>query len=129
MQREAPPEEQMGAPEVPLRIRFEVSTRRLTPALPPLSDQAVRRRRAPLRQSPLATSGLSAFVIVSWCRPDGQLMQPSGQHLELLVCAKFVQAVNADLNRLNVVVRDTVDVFGVTHMIVSVHYGASCEFQ
>jgi hypothetical protein len=42
-------------------------------------------------------------------------MQPSGQHLELLVCAEFVQAVNADLNRLGVVGGDIVDVFGVTH--------------
>jgi hypothetical protein len=30
-----------------------------------------------------------------------------------LVCAEFVQAVNADLNRLGVVVGDIVDVFGV----------------
>jgi hypothetical protein len=42
-------------------------------------------------------------------------LQPSGQPFELLVCAEFVQAVNADLNRLGVVVGDTVDVFGVTH--------------
>jgi hypothetical protein len=65
----------------------------------------------------LAPSGLSVFVfvIVSRCRPDGQLLQPSGQQLELLVCAEFVQAVNADLNRLGVVVGNTVDVFGVTH--------------
>jgi hypothetical protein len=42
-------------------------------------------------------------------------MQPSGQHFEVLVCAKFVQPVNADLNGLGVVVGDTVDVFGVTH--------------
>jgi hypothetical protein len=33
----------------------------------------------------------------------------------LLVCAEFVQAVNAGLNRLGVVVGDTVDVFGITH--------------
>jgi hypothetical protein len=39
-------------------------------------------------------------------------LQPSGQQFELLVCAEFVQAVNADLNRLGVVVGDTVDVFG-----------------
>jgi hypothetical protein len=67
----------------------------------------------------LAPSGLSVFVfvsvIVSRCRPDGQLLQPSGQQLELLVCAEFVQAVNADPNRLGVVVGNTVDVFGVTH--------------
>ena len=43
-------------------------------------------------------------------------MQPSGQPFELLVCAEFVQAVNADLNRLGVAVGDTVDVFDVlTH--------------
>src|SRR6516165_2121474 len=52
------------------------------------------------------TSDLSSFVMVSWFRPDGQLLQPSGQHFELLVCAEFVQAVNADLNRLGVVVGD-----------------------
>ena len=45
-------------------------------------------------------SGLSAFIIASRCRPDGQLLQLSGQQFELLVCAEFVQAVNADLNRL-----------------------------
>jgi hypothetical protein len=33
----------------------------------------------------------------------------------LLVCAELVQAVNADLNRLGVVVGDTVDVFGAAH--------------
>jgi hypothetical protein len=65
--------------------------------------------------SPLAPSGLSVFAIVSRCGPDGQLLQPCGQPLELLVCAEFVQAVNADLNRLGVVVGDIVDVFGVTH--------------
>src|SRR5262247_1263039 len=58
---------------------------------------------------------LSVFVIVSRCGSDGQLSQPSGQQFELLVCAKFVQPVNADLNRLNVVVGDTVDVFGAAH--------------
>jgi hypothetical protein len=42
-------------------------------------------------------------------------LQPSGQPFELLVCAKFVQAVNADLNRSGVVFGDTVNVFGVTH--------------
>jgi len=59
--------------------------------------------------------GLSPFVAVSRVRPDGQLLQPSGQHSELLVCAELVQAVNADLNRLGVVVGDTVDVFGAAH--------------
>jgi hypothetical protein len=59
--------------------------------------------------------GLSPFVIVSRVRPDGQFLQPSGQHSELLVCAELVQAVNADLNRLGVVVGDTVDVFGAAH--------------
>jgi hypothetical protein len=42
-------------------------------------------------------------------------LQPFGQQFELLVCAEFVQAVNADPNRLGVVVGDTVDVSGVTH--------------
>jgi hypothetical protein len=63
----------------------------------------------------LVPNGPSAFVILSRCRPDGQLLQSSGQQFELLVCAEFVQAVNAELNRLGVVVRDTIDVFGVTH--------------
>jgi hypothetical protein len=35
--------------------------------------------------------------------------------LELLVCAEFVEAVNADLNRSGVVIGNTVDVFGVAH--------------
>jgi hypothetical protein len=56
-------------------------------------------------------------------------LQPSAQPLELLVCAQFLQAVNANLNRLGVLVSDTVDVFRVTHLIVSVQYGAACEFQ
>jgi hypothetical protein len=78
----------------------------------------------------LALSGLSALVIVCGCGPDDQLLQPCGQKFELLVCAEFVQAVNADLNRLGVVVGDIVDVFGAAHLIVSVHYGArSCEVQ
>src|SRR5262249_57494238 len=59
--------------------------------------------------------GLSALVIDSGCRPGGQLLQPSGQQFELLICTEFVQAVNADLNRLGVAVGDTVDVFDVTH--------------
>ena len=63
----------------------------------------------------MALSGLSALVIVCGCGPDDQFLQPCGQKFELLVCAEFVQAVNADLNRLGVVVGDTVDVFGVTH--------------
>jgi hypothetical protein len=66
-------------------------------------------------ESGSASFGISAFVIVSRCRPDGQLLQPSGQQFELLVCAEFVQAVNADLNRLSVVIGDTIDVFGITH--------------
>ena len=33
----------------------------------------------------------------------------------MLICVEFVQAVNADLNCLGVVVGDAVDVFGVTH--------------
>jgi hypothetical protein len=63
----------------------------------------------------LALIGLSALVIDSGCRPGGQLLQPSGQQFELLICTEFVQAVNADLNRLGVAVGDTVDVFDVTH--------------
>jgi hypothetical protein len=62
-----------------------------------------------------AWCGLSSVVIVSRVRPDGQLLQPSDQHSELLVCAELVQAVNADLNRLGLVVGDTVDVFGAAH--------------
>jgi hypothetical protein len=46
-------------------------------------------------------------------------LQPSGQPFELLVCAEFVQAVNADLNRLGVVVGDTVDVLGAAHDLLS----------
>src|SRR5262249_9930560 len=59
--------------------------------------------------------GLRSFVMVSRVRPDGQLLLPSGQHCELLGCGKFVQTVNADLNRLGVVVGDTVDAFGAAH--------------
>jgi hypothetical protein len=70
------------------------------------------------------------LVIVCGCGPDDQLLQPCGQKFELLVCAEFVQAVNADLDRLGVVVGDIVDVFGVAHLIVSVDYGAkSCKFN
>ena len=61
----------------------------------------------------MALSGLSALVIVSGCGPEDQLLQPCGQQFELLVCAEFVQAVNADLNRVGVVVGDIVDAFGV----------------
>ena len=43
-----------------------------------------------------------------------------GQAFELLVCAELVQAVNADLNRLGVVVGDTVDVFGAAHDLLIV---------
>ena len=63
----------------------------------------------------MALIELSASVIDSGSRPGGQLLQPSGQLFELLVCTEFVQAVNADLNRLGVAVGDTVDVFDVTH--------------
>jgi hypothetical protein len=48
----------------------------------------------------LALSGLGAFVIVSPCRLDGQLLQPCGQQFELLVCAEFVEAVNERLKKL-----------------------------
>jgi hypothetical protein len=51
-------------------------------------------------------------LLSSRYRPDGQPLQPFGQQLELLVCVELVEAVNADLNRLDVVVGDTVDVFG-----------------
>src|SRR5262245_24225487 len=73
------------------------------------------RSREILTASSLAPRGPSAFVDLSRCRPDGQLLQSSGQQFELLVRTEFVQAVNAELNRLGVVVGDTVDVFGVTH--------------
>jgi hypothetical protein len=59
-----------------------------------------------------SSSGPRSFVIVSRCRPDGQALQPFGQQFELLVCAELVEAINADLNRLDVVVGGTVDVFG-----------------
>jgi hypothetical protein len=35
----------------------------------------------------------------------GQPLQPLGQQFELLVCAELVEAINADLNRLDVVAR------------------------
>jgi len=61
-----------------------------------------------------------AFFTVSQCRVGGQLLQPFGQAFELLLCAEVVQAVNADLNRLGVVVGDTVDVFGAAHDLLTV---------
>ena len=86
--------------------------------------------RRPLpRPFPLALSSLSPYLIVSRRRSVGQLLQPSPQPFELLVCAQFLQAVNANLNRLGVLVSDTVDVFRVTHLIASVQYGAACEFH
>jgi hypothetical protein len=69
----------------------------------------------------LALSGFSALVIVCGCGPDDQLLQPCGQKFELLVCAEFVQAVNADLNRLGVVVGDSVNVFGTGHRSLQPH--------
>jgi hypothetical protein len=48
-------------------------------------------------------------------------LQPSRQDFELLVCAEFVQTVNADLNRLGVVVGDTMDVFGAAHDSLQPH--------
>jgi hypothetical protein len=60
------------------------------------------------------------FLTVSRCRLGGQTLQPFGQALELLVCAELVQAVNADVNRLGVVVGDTVDVFGAAHDLLIV---------
>jgi hypothetical protein len=44
-------------------------------------------------------------------------LQPSGQQFELRVCAEFVQAVNADLNRLGVVDGNTVDAFAADEVI------------
>jgi len=86
--------------------------------------------RRPLpRPFPGALSSLSAYLIVSRCRSVGQLLQPSAQPFELLGCAQFLQAVNANLNRLGVLVGDTVDVFRVTHLIASVQYSAACEFH
>src|SRR5262249_3698579 len=73
--------------------------------LAPLNSEAVAR---------LALIGLSALVIDSGCRPGGQLLQPSGQQFELLICTEFVQAVNADLNRLGVAAGETVDGLDVT---------------
>jgi hypothetical protein len=58
---------------------------------------------------------LSSLSIVSRCRPDGQPLQSSGQQFELLACAEFVQAVNANLNRLGMAVGDIIDVFDVAH--------------
>jgi hypothetical protein len=42
-------------------------------------------------------------------------LQSSGQQFELLACAEFVQAVNANLNRLGMAVGDIIDVFDVAH--------------
>ena len=65
----------------------------------------------------LASKGLGAAnrLIVAGCRPDGQLLQSFGQHFELLVCAEFVESVNADLNRSGVVVGYVADIFGSAH--------------
>jgi len=46
-------------------------------------------------------------------------LQPFGQAFELLICVELVQAVNADLNRLGVCIRDTVDVFGAAHDLLN----------
>ena len=74
----------------------------------------------------MAPSGLSVFVIVSRSGSDGQLLQPSGQPFELLVCAEFVQAGNADLNRLGVVVGDTVDLFAAVRGCLQSHSWQPC---
>jgi hypothetical protein len=58
---------------------------------------------------------------VSRSCPHRQPLQPSGQDFELLVCAQFVQTVNADLNRLGVVVGNSVDVFGTGHGALQPH--------
>src|SRR5262249_33744649 len=47
--------------------------------------------------------------------PDCQLLQSFGQRFELLVCAEFVESVDADLNRSGVVIGYIVDVFGFAH--------------
>ena len=78
----------------------------------PPSSQCVLSPRSP----PLAL----AFFTFYQCRLGGQLLQPFGQAFELLVCTELVQAVNADLNRLGVVVGDTVDVFGSAHDLLIV---------
>jgi hypothetical protein len=65
-----------------------------------------------------ALVNLSSSSGVAW------ILQSFGQRFELLVCAEFVQAINADLDRLGVLDGDAVDVFGVTH-VVSVHYSAT----
>jgi hypothetical protein len=49
-------------------------------------------------------SELTSLVAVLGCRPDGQLLQSFGQHFELLICAEFVESVDADLNSSGVVV-------------------------
>jgi hypothetical protein len=59
-------------------------------------------------------SELTSLVAVLGCRPDGQLLQSFGQHFELLICAEFVESVDADLNSSGVVVGYIVDVFGQT---------------
>jgi hypothetical protein len=64
---------------------------------------------------PLCARGPKVLCHVPRFCPDRQLLQPSGQDFELLVCAQFVQAVNADLNRSGVVVGNSVDVFGTGH--------------
>ena len=63
---------------------------------------------------------LAFFTVSQLGRLGGQLLQPFGQAFELLVCVELVQAVNADLNRLGVVVGDTVDVFGAAHDLLIV---------
>jgi hypothetical protein len=60
-------------------------------------------------------SELTSLVAVLGCRPDGQLLQSFGQHFELLICAEFVESVDADLNSSGVVVGYIVDVFGSSH--------------
>jgi hypothetical protein len=63
---------------------------------------------------------LAFFTVSQLGRLGGQLLQPFGQAFELLVCVELVQAVNADLSRLGVVVGDTVDVFGAAHDLLIV---------
>jgi hypothetical protein len=68
---------------------------------------------------------LAFFTVSQLGRLGGQLLQPFGQAFELLVCVELVQAVNADLNRLGVVVGDTVDVFGAAHDLLIVAGGSA----
>jgi len=60
-------------------------------------------------------SDLASLVSRPRLSPDRQLLQSFGQHFELLVCAEFVESVNANLNRSGVIVGYIVDIFGFAH--------------